>query len=124
MGMKTEKLVRLATVIAALHVAVLSVIFGPRHIGYLLVAALSATPTWGVVFFLNEQKHRTGIIVGAVIGLVIQLVAYQIWKGELPRYWLALAQFWSLQFLVAYAWGKLHLQDNITNHAKERKTHV
>jgi hypothetical protein len=122
--MKSKNLFGLVAVIAALHVAVLSFVFGPRHLGYILVAALSATLPWGVVFFLNKQKHRTGIIVGAVIGLVIQLVAYQIWKGELPRYWLALAQFWSLQFLVAYAWGKLHLQDNVTNHAKERKTHV
>jgi hypothetical protein len=104
--MKSKNLFRLVAMITALHVIVLSFVFGPRHFCYTLTAILSGTLTWGVVFFLNEQKHRTGIIVGAVIGLVIQLVAYQIWKGELPRYWWALAQFAALQSLIAVGIGR------------------
>jgi len=104
--MKTEKVVCLAGVIVALLVAVLSFAFGLRHIGYILVAALSATLTWGVVFFLNERKRRAGFIVGVVVGLVVQIAAYQVWKAELPGFWWPLAQFGALQFLIAYGMGR------------------
>jgi hypothetical protein len=85
---------------------VLSFVFGPRHFGHILTATLSGTLTWGVVFFLNERKRRAGLIVGLVVCQAIQTVAYQIWKAELPGYWWALAQFWALQFLIAYGMGK------------------
>jgi len=104
--MKGERIAGLGSVIAALHVAVLSVVFGPRHVGYILVAALSATLIWGVVFFLNERKRRAGFIVGVVVGLGVQVVAYQILKAELPGFWWPLAQFGALQFLVAYGIGR------------------
>jgi uncharacterized membrane protein YccC len=99
--MKRETIIRLTAVIAALHVAVLSFVFGPRHIGYLLVAALSATVIWGAVFFLNERKRRAGFIVGVVASLVIQVVAGRVLKAELPGFWWPLAQFGAVQFLVA-----------------------
>jgi hypothetical protein len=104
--MKNESLFRLMAVIAALHVAVLSVAFGLRHIGYVLATTLSATLIWGVVFFLIEQKRRAGIIGGVVAGLAVQQVAYQVWKGELPGFWWPLAQFAALQFLLAYGIGR------------------
>jgi hypothetical protein len=104
--MKSEELIRLAVVIAALHVAVLSIVFGLRHVGYILAATLSATFIWGVVFFLNERKRRAGFIAGVVVGLVVQQVAYQVWKAELPGFWWPLAQFGALQFLVAYGIGR------------------
>ena len=104
--MKSEQLVRLAAVIAALHVAVLSFLFGPRHIGYILVAVFSAILIWGVVFFLSERKRRAGFIAGAILGLVIQVMAYRLLKAELPGFWWPLAQFGALQFLVAYGIGK------------------
>jgi len=104
--MKGNRIAGLGAVIAALHVAVLSVVFGPRHVGYILVAGLSATLIWGVVFFLNERKRRAGFIVGAVVGLGVQVVAHQILKAGLPGFWWPLAQFAALQFLVAYGIGR------------------
>ena len=104
--MKSESLFRLVTVVAALHVAVLSIVFGLRHIGYILAATLSATLIWGGVRFLNQRKRRAGFIAGAIVGLVVQQVAYQVWKAELPGFWSPLAQFVALQFLVAYGIGR------------------
>jgi len=100
--MRGSRIAGIVAVIAALHVAVLSFVFGPRHIGYMLVASLSAALTWGVVFFLNERKRRAGFISGMILGLVVQVVAYRILKAELPGFWWPLAQFGALQFLVAY----------------------
>jgi len=104
--MNSPSLFRLLACIAALHVAALSFAFGPRHIGYILAATLSATLIWGVVFLLNRRKRRAGIIAGVVVGLAVQQVAYQVWKAELPGFWWPLAQFGTLQFLVACGIGK------------------
>jgi hypothetical protein len=104
--MKSESIFRLMAVIAALHVAVFSFFFELRHCGYILAATLSATLIWGVVFFLKEQMRRAGFIVGVVVGLAVQQVAYQAWKAELPGFWWPLAQFGALQFLVAYGIGR------------------
>jgi hypothetical protein len=104
--MKNESLFRLMAIIAALHVGVLSVAFGLRHIGYILAATLSATLIWGVVFLLKERLRRARIIGAVVAGLVVQQVAYQVWKAELPGFWWSLAQFVALQFLVAYGIGR------------------
>lgn len=98
--MKRASLFRLVAAIAAVHVAVLSMIFGRRHVGYILAATLSATLIWGVVFFLNERKRRAGGIAGVIVSLAVQQVAYQVWKAELPGFWWPLAEFGALQFLI------------------------
>ena len=100
--MKSESLFRLVAVIVALHVAVLSMVFGMRHVGYISVAAFSATLIWGRVFFLNERKRRAGLVAAVFGGLAVQQLVYQSWKAELPGFWLPLAQFGALQFIVAY----------------------
>ena len=105
--MKSESLFRLMAVIAALHVAVFSFFFGLRHRGYILTATLSATLIWAVVFLLSERKRRRSAIVGMVVGLIFQQVAYQVWKTELPGCWWSLAQFGALQFLIAYGIRKI-----------------
>jgi len=104
--MQPERLGRVAFVIAALHVLVLSIIFGPRHIGYILAGTLSATLIWGVVFVLDSQKRRAGVIAGVIAGLVVQQVAYQVWKAELSGFGWPLAQFGALQFLLGYVIGR------------------
>jgi hypothetical protein len=101
--MKDNRITGIVLMIAALHVAVLSLIFALHHIGYLMTATLSATLIWGSIFFLNEQRHRVSIAAGLVVGLAVQQVAFQIWKAELPGFWWPLAQFGALQFLIAYA---------------------
>ncbi len=100
--MNTVNLIRLAAVVAALHVAVLSVLFGLRQIGYILAASLSATLIWSAVFTLNAPRRRPGIIAGVALGVIVQQIAYQVWKGELPGFWWPLAQFAAVQFLMAY----------------------
>ena len=104
--MKGERIAGLVVVIAVLHVAVLSFVFGPRHIGYLLVACVSAVAVWGVVFLWNEPKRRRAMIVGVVLGLIVQQVIHQVWKTEVPGFWWPLAQFAALQFLIAFGLGK------------------
>jgi hypothetical protein len=104
--MKSEKLLLLAVAIAALHVAGLSIVFGPRHIGYILAATFSATLIWGGVFCVSGQKRRAGVVAGVLLGLAIQQVAYHLWKAELAGFWWSLAQFGALQCLIAYGLGK------------------
>ena len=86
--------------------AVLSYAFGPRHSGYIFGACLSAVAVWGVVFLWNEQRRRRAMIVGVVLGLIVQQVIYQVWKAELPGFWWPLAQFAALQFLIAFGLGR------------------
>lgn len=93
-------------VVVALHVTVLSIAFGLRHIGYILAATLSAPFVWGVVFFLKGQKRRAGLIAGVLVSLAIQQVAYQAWKTEFPGFWWPLAQFGALHVVVAYGIGR------------------
>ena len=100
--MKSGRVTGLFVVIAALHVAGLSYAFGLRHISYLLAASLSALVVWGVVFLVNEAKRGRAMIVGVVLGLIVQQVVYQVWKTELPGFWWPLAQFAALQFLIAF----------------------
>jgi hypothetical protein len=104
--MKREKLVRLAAVIVALLVTVLSIAFGLRHFGYIIATALSGALIWGVLFFLDERKRRAGLIAGVLVAAVVQQVAYQACKAELPGFWWSLAQFAAVQFLVAYGIGR------------------
>ena len=98
--------IRLAACIAALHVAALSILFGLRQIGYILAASLSATLIWGAVFTLSLPRRRAGMIAGMVLGLIVQQIAYQVWKAELPGLWWPLAQFAAVQFLMAYGLWK------------------
>jgi hypothetical protein len=105
--MNGERVAGLVVVIAALHVAVLSYAFGPRHINYIFVACLSALVVWGVVCIVNEARRRRAMIVGVVLGLIVQQVVYQVWKTELPGFWWPLAQFAALQFLIGFGLGRL-----------------
>ena len=104
--MKRGNLFSLVGVVAALHVAVLSYVFGLRHPGYILTATLSATLTWGGVFALSGQKRRTWVIAGVILGLTVQQVVYQAWKTDLPGFWWPLAPFGALHFLAAYVIGR------------------
>jgi hypothetical protein len=74
--MRGKRLFWFVAVMGALHVAVLSLVFGLRHMGYILAATLSATLIWGVVLFLNERRRRAGAIAGIVLGVIVQQVAY------------------------------------------------
>jgi len=100
--MKGGHIAGIAMVMGALHVAVFSYAFGPRHIGYILAACVSAVVVWGVVLLVNESKRRRAMIVGVVLGLIVQQVIHRVWKTEVPGFWWPLAQFAALQFLIAF----------------------
>jgi hypothetical protein len=100
--MRGSPVTGIVALVAALHVAVLSLVFGPRHVGYMLSAALSAILIWCVVYVLSERRRPASLIAGVVIGLALQQVAYRVWKTQLPGFWWPLAQFGALQFLVVY----------------------
>ncbi len=99
--MRGSRVTGIVLLVAALHMAVVSIVFGPRCVGYMMSATLSATLIWGGVFLLDERKHRAGVVAGIVIGLAVQQVAYQVWWGQLGGFWWPLAQFGALQFLIA-----------------------
>lgn len=101
--MSGNRVAGIVPLVAALHVAVLSVVLGPQHVGYMVVAALSATLIWGGVCMLNKRKRQAGVVAGIIAGLAVQQVAYQVWKEQLGGFWWPLAQFGALQSLVA--WG-------------------
>jgi hypothetical protein len=101
--MRGSCVTEIVLLVAALHVAVASLVLGPRHAGYLMSAALSATLIWGGVFVLHERKRSAGAVAGVVVGLAVQQVAYQVWRSELGGFWWPLGQFWALQCLVAWS---------------------
>lgn len=100
--MRGSRVTGIVALVAALHVAVLSLVFGPRHMSYALAAALSATLIWGGVLLLSERKRQAGFVAGLVVGLAVQQVAYRVWKAQLPGFWWPLAQFEAVHFLVGY----------------------
>jgi hypothetical protein len=101
--MRGSRVTGIVLLVAALHMPVVSIVFGPRHVGYMISATLSATLIWGGVFLLNERKRRAGVVAGIVVGLVVQQVAYEVWKTQLGGFWWPPVQFGALQCVVA--WG-------------------
>ncbi|HEY5909869.1 MAG TPA: hypothetical protein VJA21_04615 [Verrucomicrobiae bacterium] len=101
--MRGSSVTGIVLLVAAVHVAAVSILFGPRHAGYLMSAALSAALIWGGVFVLNKRKRPAGAVAGVVVGLAVQQVAYQVWSSQLGGFWWPVGQFWALQCLVA--WG-------------------
>jgi hypothetical protein len=99
-------------VVAALHLAVVSFAFGPRCIAYIVAAYLSAVAVWGAVFLLSEQRHQVVWGVGLLVVVIIQQIAYRVWKAELPGFWWPLGQFGALHFPIAVGiseaakWGR------------------
>ena len=105
--MRGSRVTGIVLLVAAVHVAVVSLVFGPRHPGYLISATLSATLIWGAVFLLHERKRQMGVVTGIVVGLAVQQVAYQIWRSQLGGFWWPLGQFGALQGLVAWSIWRL-----------------
>ena len=92
--MRGSRVTGIVLLVAALHVAVVSMVFGPRHAGYMMSATLSATLIWGGVFVLSERKRRCGAVAGVVVGLAVQQVAYQIWKAAARGFLVAAGAVW------------------------------
>lgn len=100
--MKTNALARTTAVVVCLHLAVLSFVFGERHVAYILATTASATVIWGVVFFVDGRRRKPAIGLGVLLAALIQQIAYFAWRPELGGFWWPLTQSASLQFLIAY----------------------
>ncbi len=98
--MRANRIVGIVLITAALHVLVLSIVFGPRQAGYIVLATLSATWIWGAVFLTKKWHRRAGLFAGILVGVAFQHVAYRYWKAELPSFWWAFAQFAAIQVLI------------------------
>lgn len=104
--MRAQRLLCLVAVVAAAHVAALSLVLGVRHPGYLLAATLSATAIWGAVFRLGDRRRRRLCLVGVVAGLAVQQLAYQMLREDLPGFWWSLAQFAAVHLVAACGIGR------------------
>jgi len=97
---KTLKPVRIAAIVVALHVLVLSFFMSKPPAKYFFATCMGTVVVWGIVFSLKEQRRRAGIVVGLVVALVIQQVAFHVWRSELAGIWWPLVQFLSIQCVV------------------------
>lgn len=108
--MRANRIADIILITIALHVLVLSILFGPRQVGYIVSATLSATWIWGVVFLTKKWHRRAGPFAGIVVGMAFQQVAYRYWKAELPSFWWAFAQFAAIQLLMGM-WARKAVYD-------------
>jgi hypothetical protein len=92
---------RVLAVVATLHLMALSFAFGPRSAAYVLAAYLSAVTVWGSVFLMSQQRRHAEWVVGSLAIVIIQQIAYRVWKAELPGFWWPLVQFGTVQFVIA-----------------------
>lgn len=95
------KVVKIASVVLALHLIVLSFFFYKPPVNYFVVICLSTVIVWSVVFSISSLKRRAGIIAGLVLQLAIQQAAFHAWVSDHTGVWWALAQFLSLQYVLA-----------------------
>jgi hypothetical protein len=84
----------------ALHLLVLSFFVSIPPAKYFFATCMGTVVVWGLVFSLKEQQRKVGIAVGLLLALVIQQLAFQIWRSELAGIWWPLLQFFSLQYVV------------------------
>ena len=86
--------------VVALHLIVLGFVFFKPPLNYFAVMCLSTIMVWSVVFSF-KRRPRAAIIVGVLLQITIQQVAYHAWLASQTSIWWPLAQFLSLQYVVA-----------------------
>lgn len=97
--------VKIASVVVALHLIVLGFFFFKPPLNYFAVTCLSTVIVWSVVFSFGKRRKRAAIIAGSLLQLAIQQVAYHAWLSDQAGVWWPLAQFLSLQYMVALRLG-------------------
>ncbi len=94
---------RVLCFVTVLHLGVMSFVFGPWRLGYVLVGYFSAVLVWGLVFLLGDRWRRAGCIVGILaVAVTQQLACRMMGRGSPGGFW-PLAQFFTLHYLVAVA---------------------
>ena len=95
------KVAKILSVVLAVHLIVLSFFFFRPPVNYFLVTCLSTVIVWSVVFQFSSRKRWAAVIAGLLLQLAIQQVAYHAWLSAQAGIWWPLAQFLSLQYVVA-----------------------
>ncbi|MBI3850529.1 MAG: hypothetical protein HY298_09715 [Verrucomicrobia bacterium] len=99
--------VKIASVVVTLHLIVLGFFFFKPPLNYFMVTCLSTVIVWSAVFSCGKRRKWAAIITGSLLQLAIQQVAYHAWLSDQARVWWPLAQFLSLQYVVALSLGRL-----------------
>ncbi len=94
------KIVNILSVVVALLVIVLGFVIFKPPLNYFVVSCLSTIMVWAAVFSL-KRRPRAAIIVGVLLQITIQQVAYHAWLAPQTSLWWPLAQFLALQYVVA-----------------------
>lgn len=97
--MKGSRATGIVLLVAALHLSGLSLAAGPRCLGYVVAAYLSAVVVWGS-FMMSTRKRRAVFALSVIVALAVQQVAYQVWKVQLGGFWWPLAQFCAVHLLI------------------------
>jgi hypothetical protein len=103
--MKMLRIVGIAGLIVALHLAVLSWLFGVTAAGYVVAACITGVFVWGAVLVIGPRRLWVWMAGGAALGLVVQQVTFHVWRSDLGGFAWPLVQFFSLQYLIAYGLG-------------------
>jgi LytS/YehU family sensor histidine kinase len=104
--MKAEGFTTIATVVVALHLAVLGFMFGPVAWQYLLVAVLSGVLIWGVGSAVVRRRRWVDLFVGMVVALAVQQIAFRWWRAQFAGAWLPLVQFAALHVLIRLGFSR------------------
>ena len=99
------KVVKIASVVLALHLIVLGFFFFKPPLNYFAVTCLSTVIVWSMVFSFGKRRKRAAIIAVSLLQLAIQQVAFHAWLSDQASVWWPLAQFLSLQYVVALRLG-------------------
>ena len=99
------KVAKVLSVVLAVHLIVLSFFFFKPPVNYFVVTCLSTVIAWSVVFSFSSRKRWAAVGAGLLLQLVVQQVAYHAWLSDQAGVWWPLAQFLSLQYVMALRLG-------------------
>jgi hypothetical protein len=97
--------VKIASVVVAVHLIVLTFFFFKPPVNYFVVTCLSTVIVWSAAFGFSGRKKWAGILAASLLQLVIQQVAYHAWVSVQAAVWWPLVQFIALQYVVALRIG-------------------
>lgn len=98
--MKLQRFVTTAVFVALLHVAVLSIVFGPWQWKYLLCALLTGAIFWILLPAVLPLRRRAFLITAAIFSFAVQQICFRIWRENYDGVWWPLTQFWVIHGLL------------------------
>ena len=105
--MKAKEVTTITVLIVALHVAAVSLAFGPIRWHYLLAAVLTAAVIWSLLPGLDSRRQWIGFLVGVALALAVQQLTFRLWRAQFTSAWPPLAQFVALHVLIGFSIHRL-----------------